>query len=44
MALAEGKSEILIGKPSLHTLSLIYVIGLFLPDCKIELREIDNKE
>ncbi|CAK93857.1 unnamed protein product (macronuclear) [Paramecium tetraurelia] len=44
MALAEGKSEILIGKPSLHTYSLIYVIGLFLPECKIELRETDSKE
>lgn len=31
----------MIGKPSLHTESLIYVIKKFLPECNIDLKEID---
>ena len=40
MALAEGQSEILIGEPTLHTKSLIYVINNFLPECKIQLTDL----
>ncbi|CAD8107274.1 unnamed protein product [Paramecium primaurelia] len=44
MSLAKGKSEILVGKPSSHTESLIYVIQKFLPECLIEFEKTNIKD
>ncbi|CAK63203.1 unnamed protein product (macronuclear) [Paramecium tetraurelia] len=44
MALAKGKSEILVSKPTSHTESLKYVIQKFLPECQIEFEKSNIKD